>query len=151
MIFGFGSSAVLYTLLYLAIYTAFVNNALSEEYMAKLVWTIMVPTTVGGMLVWQIAKNRFEYPVRMDIRAYIEQVEAKGGLLWRFFPLWEAYSGKAGSIKKAFVDSEKGLIADIAIEDYTDAVKQVQRYLSDTDNKDIPDHVAEATVQNFNK
>ncbi len=131
-------------------YWAMSSNSLPLETFAKLVWIMMIPTTIFGFFAWQLSKNRLEYPIRMEIREYMQELEANSGLLWRFLPVMDFSSELAGDIRKAFAWSEQGKVKDLAIEEYTDAVQELADTIFNTDSKNFTPEFASKIEQNFN-
>ncbi len=128
-------------------YWAMASNSLPLETFAKLVWMMMIPTTIFGFFAWQLSKNRLEYPIRMTIREYIQELESNTGLLWRFLPIMDFSSEMRGDIRKAFSWSQQGKVEDLAIEEYTDAVKELADTLFSADSK----HFTAEFVAKFEK
>lgn len=122
---GIITAAVLYGLGYGGAYFGWVTGHVPMDTFAKLVWIMMLPTTMIGILVWQIVKNRMEYPIRQDILAYVAKVEGDSGLLWRFAPLLEEAAPGDMAVKKTLSLSEQGRLDAIAVEDYTEAVHKL--------------------------
>ena len=149
MLVGFITAGVLYSVLFFLSYWGMTNNKIPLEGFAKLVWILMIPTTVVGFFVWQLAKNRMEYPLRQAIRAYMTELEQDGGLLWRFLPLLDLAIDPNPDIKKAFTWSEQGKIDKLDIEDYTDAVALLEVLLRASDSRKILPIIVDSVAQNF--
>ncbi len=140
---GVATAALLYGLAWGAMYYGWSINVLPEQGFASLVWTMMLPSTVAGILVWQIGKNRMEYPIRREIAEYIGQLEKDGGLLWRFGPLLEQFDDAYLDNKKSLVQSQQNAGDKIAIEDYVGTVKKLDAILNDGSKKPSQDALAE--------
>lgn len=151
ILYGVVTAGVIYTLAYAGGYYGFVNNIVPMEGFAKLVWIMMIPSTVIGLLVYAISKNRMEYPIRQDIRDYMTELEIGDGLLWKFFPLWEQYDGSTGATKKALAWSQEKRVEKLDIEDYTEAVANLFHILDSNDLKSMSDTTAENIAKNFGK
>lgn len=151
MLIGLGVAFMLYSIGFGMAYVALGNNILPIEGFAKLVWILMIPTTVIGMFAWQLAKNRMEYPIRQDILTYMSELESEGGLLWKFTPLMDMIGIEDTDTKKALAKSREGKYEDLAVEDYTDAVSRLYQVLTNSDNRSFPTSVAESVLQNFGK
>ncbi len=151
MLIGLGVAAGLYGIGFMAAFFAMNNNMLPLEGFAKLVWIMMIPTTVVGMFAWQLAKNRMEYPIRQEILAYMADTEKNGGLLWRFSPLLDVLGIEDTDTRKALAKSREGKIEDLAVEDYTEAVMRLRQVLENADPKSFPTAVAESVLENFDK
>lgn len=149
LIFGLLTAGILYMLANMAANYGFQRNLIEAENYAKLIWISMIPCTVLGLLVWLISKNRYEYPVRQEIRSLIEGIEGKEGFLWRFKPIWEHYDGETTTFKKALVWSEEKKIDKLDLEDYCDTVAELRKLLAFSEQDKIPTNVLEAVASNF--
>jgi len=151
MLVGLGVAAGLYIAAFALANYAMNNNVIPLEGFAKLVWIMMIPTTIVGALAWQIAKNRMEYPIRQDVREYMHGLEQTGGLLWKFSPLMDIIGIDDMTTKRALAQSKEGKWEDMEIEDYTEAVFALNKALEGTENKQFSTVVAEAVLENFGK
>jgi len=151
ILFGTLVAGLLYGAAYAGGYYGFSNNLISVEAFAKIVWIMMIPTTVAGLFTYLIVRNRLEYPLRKEIRDYMEQLERDGGLLWRFTPVWEQFDGSAGTTKKALAWSQEGKVDKLDIEDYCDAAREIYRMLIEHDAKAFKPETAAAVARNFKK
>ncbi len=151
MLFGLGIAFGVYGIGFATAYAALNNNILPIDGFAKLVWIMMLPTTMFGLVGWQLSKNRMEQPIRQEILEYITEIEEKGGLIWKFAPLMEMLPVEDIPTKKAIDKSREGKIDELALEDYTDAVACLYKVLSDFDNRTFPTSVAESVLENFGK
>ncbi len=151
LLIGLGAASALYGTGFLLAFLAMEKNILPLEDFAKLSWIILIPVTIVGVTVWQIAKNRMEYPIRQDIRQYMTVLEENGGLLWKFSPLMDVIGIEDTNTKRTLVKSKEGDIEKLAIEDYTDAVDKLNQVLINTDNRQFSTIVAEAILENFGK
>lgn len=151
MLVGLGVASALYITGFALAYTAMNNNMMPLESFAKLVWILMIPTTIMGVFAWQLAKNRMEYPIRQDVRAYMNEIEEGKGLLWRFAPLMDIIGIEDLNTKKAIAKSREGKIDDLDIEDYTEAVDKLHKLLVDTESRNFNTVIAESVLENFGK
>ena len=151
LLWGTGVAFALYGSGFVLAYIGFSNNTLAYDGFAKLVWIMMIPATVIGAFAFALAKNRMEYPLRQDILKYVAQLEQKGGLLWRFQPLYQQSGGTNKDVKNAFSYSEKGQIDQLAVEDYTDAVQAMHGYLLAADNREFNSSTTEDIEANFRR
>jgi len=150
-VIGLGVATLLYIAGFSLAYTAMGNNMLPLESFAKLVWILMIPTTLLGVFAWQIAKNRMEYPIRQDVRAYMNELEEGKGLLWKFSPLMDIVGIEDLNTKKALAKSREGKVDELDIEDYTEAVDKLSKLLEDTDSRQFSTVIAESVLENFGK
>lgn len=148
---GLGVATVLYIIGFYIAYSAMGNNMLPLESFAKLVWILMLPTTLVGVFAWQIAKNRMEYPIRQDVREYMNELEEDKGLLWKFSPLMDIVGIEDINTKKALAKSREGKVDDLDIEDYTEAVDKLNKLLEDTESRQFSTVIAEGVLENFGK
>ena len=151
ILIGLGVAFGLYSIGFAVAYMGLSNNVLPLEGFSKLVWIMMIPTTVIGLFAWQLAKNRMEYPIRQEILKYMQEVENNGGLLWKFSPLMDAIGIEDTDTKRTLAKSREGKVEELAVEDYTDAVSRLHQVLSNTDNRSFPTSVAESVLENFSK
>lgn len=151
MLVGIAVAFGLYAVGFMAAYMAMGNNILPLEGFAKLVWILIIPTTVLGLFAWQLSKNRMEYPLRQEILAYMSNVEDKGGLIWKFSPLMDIVGIEDTDTKKALAKSREGKVEELAVEDYTDAVSKLYQVLMNSDNRNFSTSMAESVLENFGK
>jgi len=148
---GLGVATTLYIIGFMLSYSAMQNNMLPLEAFAKLVWIMMIPTTILGVFAWQIAKNRMEYPVRQDVREYMNKLEEGKGLLWKFEPLLDIVPVEDFKAKKVLAKSREGKIDKLDIEDYTETVEKLNQLLVDTEARRFSTVIAEGVLDNFGK
>lgn len=151
MLIGLGVAFALYGTAFTLAYWAMNNNILPLEGFAKLVWILMIPTTVLGLFAWQLAKNRMEYPIRQEILGHMGEVEKNGGFLWKFSPLMDIVGIEDTDTKKALAKSREGKVEELAVEDYTEAVFKLHQVLSNSDKRSFPTSTAESILENFGK
>lgn len=136
MLIGFITAGGLYSIGFGLSYAAMASNNLPLESFAKMVWMMMIPTTIAGFFAWQLSKNRMEYPIRVDITSYISELEAKKGLLWRFSPLIDLFDDTPLEVKKALSWSQEGRTDKLDVEEYTDSLFSLLNVFRD--NEDSP-------------
>jgi len=151
MLYGLASGSLLYCIAFGFAYVGVSNNVMPLESFAKFVWIIMVPTTVVGLFVWLLVKNRMEYPIRQDILKYVAELEHNDGLLWRFAPVIDHVDPNDYASKKTFNLSREGKIKDMAVEDYTEVIDKLKDILSNTENRNFDNKIAEEVLENFDK
>ena len=149
LVIGLMTASILYSIGFGVAYVAMTNNAVPLELFSKLVWMIMIPTTIVGFFAWALSRNRMEFPVRKRIRQYITEIEADGGLLWRFSPLLEMLSTPNPEAKKAFAYSEQGKIDSLDIDDYILAVDTLRELLQDTQGNRFTSQLVDNIENNF--
>lgn len=146
---GFATAGGLYAVGFFLGFVAVDNNVLPLEMFARLAWIIMVPTTIVGFLVWQISKNRMEFPVRDDIRKFIAELEQGNGLLWRYFPIFDALDPEHADLKKAFIWSQEKRTDKLAIEEYCDAVLEMAALFRAGDGREFTVDMLEQVARNL--
>jgi hypothetical protein len=146
---GFTTAGGLYSVGFFLGFVAVDKNVLPLDMFARLVWIIMIPTTIVGFLVWQITKNRMEFPVRSDIRNLIAELEQNGGLLWRYFPIFDALDPEHADLKKAFIWSQEKRTDKLAIEEYCDAVLELAAVFREGDAREFTVDMLEQVARNL--
>ncbi|MDH4276186.1 MAG: hypothetical protein OEW08_14225 [Gammaproteobacteria bacterium] len=139
---GVAVASVLYGLTYAGAIYGWMHQFLDNNTFNKLTWITMVPSTVLGVLAWQIAKSRMEYPIRMDIRERMTLIEGKKGVIWRFQPLLDAFGPTDLAAKKVLVSAQRGEVDKIDIDDYALTVEKMYAWV-DAAQKIPPTLVAE--------
>ncbi len=151
MLYGLGAGSLLYCIAFGFAYLGVSNNVMPLESFAKFVWIIMVPTTVVGLFVWLLVKNRLEYPIRQDILKYVAELEHDDGLLWRFSPVIDHVNPNDYASKKTFNLSREGKSKELAVEDYTEVIDKLKDILKNTENRNFDNKIAEEILVNFDK
>jgi hypothetical protein len=151
ILYGLLTAFTVYAMGYAGGYYGFNNNIITLEGFAKLVWIMMVPCIVVGLMTFLISKNRMEYPARMDIREYMTELEEGEGLLWKFFPIWEHYDGMTGPTKKALAWSQEHRVEKMDLADYTDAIANLYHIINAQDIKSLDNDVVNKVLHNFGK
>jgi len=151
MLYGLGAGSLLYGIAFGFAYLGVSNNVMPLESFAKFVWIIMVPTTVVGLFVWLLVKNRMEYPIRQDILKYVAELEHDDGLLWRFSPVIDYANPNDYASKKIFNLSREGKSKELAVEDYTEVIDKLKNIMNNMENRNFDNKIAEEILVNFDK
>ena len=151
MLVGLLASMILYGIGFAVAYVGMSANSLPLEVFAKLVWMMMIPTTIIGFFVWQLSRSRMEFPVRREIREYITEIESAGGMLWRFAPILRDELDDTPVVKKAFAWSAEGKIAKLDIDDYILAVELLERVLYGANSNSFSSELVNEIESNFNQ
>ncbi len=132
---GVGVAAVLYLIVFGLVYFAWSKGTIDGTLMNKVVWIIMIPTSIVGALAWLISVNRKEFPVREDIRAHVTQFEGDSGLLWRYAPALNQLELKKIDIEGLIEASQEGRLIKMAPEDICATIRALHTALQDGDIK----------------
>lgn len=116
---GISVAAIIYMIGVGGGYYGWLTGFVPEEVMAKVVFIAMVPSSVVGAVVWMIMDSRLEYPIRAELRRYIENVEGPEGRLWRYAPIAEQLTIKGVDIPSVISMSKSGRAKDIDPQDYS--------------------------------
>lgn len=116
---------------------------------ARLVWLLMLPATVVGILGWLLARNRLEYPLRQALKAYIATLEGDGGLLWRYGPLFAALAPNDLLSREVVELSRQRRLQDRPPEDYIVAVKALAGLLRDSDSNALAPSICQEVRENL--
>ncbi|MFQ5470961.1 MAG: hypothetical protein ACE5EH_11765 [Gammaproteobacteria bacterium] len=130
-------------------YYAWKTGGVSYTNFAKLVWILMIPSSVMGVFFWMLSTNRKEYVVREDIRQYMSELEGDGGLLWRFIPLLSELKPDAHDWKQTLFRSKEGQLSEIAPDEYCAAVYGLYGLLQGNQQRKISAETAQEIEQNF--
>jgi len=114
---GLMTAALLYGIAFTLAYMSFNRGSIDEAFMTKMVFMLMIPTTVVGFFVFLITSNRREFPIREDIRAHVRDFEGEHGFLWRFEPLLKELALKKIDIEWLIKNSKEGTLVEMAPED----------------------------------
>lgn len=147
-LFGVGAASILYLLGFSGGYMGYSSGTVSPAAFGKLVWILMIPTSVLGAVVWLISGVRFEYAVRQTIRQYVGELEKDKGLLWRYGPLLQGTSIKGVEIEAALAQSHNGQGSEIDPQDYCSLVGAISAALADSRNS-LPADIVEAVAANM--
>ena len=149
MLVGLVSSMVLYGVGFAVAYVSVTSNSLPLEVFAKLVWMMMIPTTIVGFFMWQLSRNRMEFPIRVEIRQYIQGIESNGGMLWRFSPLLKDAFAHHPEVKKAFAWSAEHKIDKLDIDDYILAVEMLDLQIQASASNSFSQELVNELTANF--
>lgn len=119
---GLMTAAVIYGLGFGLTFTSYTRGVIDETFMAKVIFIIMIPSTVIGIFVFLITANRREFPIREDIRAHVRDFEGEDGYLWRFEPLLNGLKIKKVDIEWLIKNSKEGKLVEMAPEDICDTL-----------------------------
>lgn len=110
-------------------YFSWLRSMIDDTVFMKLVWILMIPSTVAALMVWLIMKNRFEYPVRKEFNDRIRAIEGDNGMLWRYGPVMAQLAANDVDTKSLIAASQKGDFAAMAPDDYCPAVLRIHETL----------------------
>jgi len=134
---------------FMAGYFAWTRGNVEYELFSKLVWILMVPSSVVGIFSWLLSSNRREYEVRQDIRDCLSQSEANGGFLWRFAPLQEAMAPDDYLSKKLMQQTRVG-DDDIDPGDYGQVLTDFYARLLEMSPAEFNQNIISQVMENFN-
>ncbi len=144
ILFGVLAAFLIYSAGFAIGYYGWQQQVVGYAMFAKLVWLLMIPASVVGVITWLLVKNRLEYPIRCEIRHYINSLEGERGLLWRYLPLLNELGPDNLNCKEMMVRSRDGNVADIAPEDYGGSVRELIDMLEKSGSKAVsPETIAE--------
>lgn len=146
---GVIAAAIVYGVLLLLGNIGVSNGAIDQETLAKMSWVIMVPSSAIGIFVYMLISNRRQYDVIQDMKAYIALIEKDGGLFWRFEPLVTFLLPDNGLAAQMVTGSRAGDMEQLYPEDYGISVHKLYEALSNTGNREIPDEIEAALMDNF--
>ncbi len=148
---GIISAAVVYGVLLLLGNIGVNNGAIDHETLAKMSWVIMVPSSAIGIFVYMLLSNRRQYDVIQDMKAYIAFIEKDGGLFWRFEPLVQLLLPDDGLAAQMITGSRDGDMEQLYPEDYGNSVHKLYNALGNSGNREIPEEIENALIDNFEK
>ncbi len=130
-------------------YFGWSRGLVPEDVMAKATFIAMVPSSVIGSVVWLIMDSRLEYPLRVELKLYIESIEGEKGLLWRYGPIAETLTIKKVDIPAVLALSKSGHAEEIDPQDYAEIVMNMYKeinsgeglQLSGSDSKFLEEHL----------
>jgi len=146
---GVIAAAVIYSALLLLGNIGVSNGAIDQETLAKMSWVIMVPSSAIGIFVYMLISNRRQYDVIQDMKAYIALIEKDGGLFWRFAPLVSFLLPDNGLAEQMVAGSRAGDMEQLYPEDYGISVHKLHEALANTGNREIPEEIETALIENF--
>ena len=124
---GLGVAATIYFIGVGGGYYGWSSGFVPENVMANIIFIAMVPSSVVGGVVWMIMDSRLEYPIRLELRRYIEHLEGAEGRLWRYGPIAEQMTIKGVDIPEVMSMSKQGRGKDIDPQDYSLIVSQLYK------------------------
>lgn len=146
---GVITAAMVYSALLLLGNIGVSNGAIDHETLAKMSWVIMVPSSAVGIFVYMLISNRRQYDVIQDMKAYIALIEKDGGLFWRFEPLVQLLLPDNGLAAQMVAGSRAGDMEQLYPEDYGISVHKLHDALTNTGNREIPEEIENALIENF--
>jgi len=149
ILFGVLGAFIVYSAGFSIGYYGWQKQVVDYAVFAKLVWLLMIPASVVGVVVWLLVKNRFEYPIRCEIRNYINSLEGDQGLLWRYLPLLNELSPDNLDCKEMMMRSRDGRVADMAPENYGNSVRNLIDMLKESGSKAVSPETIEELEKNF--
>ncbi len=149
ILFGVLAAFVIYSLGFAAGYSGWQNQVVDYALFAKMVWLMMIPASVIGVVTWLLVRNRLEYPVRTAMRDYIRSLEGEAGLLWRYLPLLNELAPDNLNCKEMMARSSEGKFDDLHPEDYGKAVSDLIALVRESGSKAISPESMEELEKNF--
>jgi len=146
---GVITAAMVYSILLLLGNIGASNGAIDQETLAKMSWVIMVPSSAIGIFVYMLISNRRQYDVIQDMKAHIALIEKDGGLFWRFEPLVQLLLPDNGLAAQMVAGSRASDMEQLYPEDYGISVHKLHEALANTGNREIPEKVESALIENF--
>ena len=134
---------------FMAGYFAWSSGKVEYELFGKLVWILMVPSSVVGIFAWLLSSNRREYEVRQDVRDCLSKSEANGGFLWRFTPLQEAMAAD-DYLSKKIMQQTRETGSDIDPGDYGQVVSDFYKRLLDMSPAEFNQNILARVMENLN-
>jgi len=132
-LYGIATVIAIYTLGIGGAYFGWSRGFVPEDVMAKAIFIAMVPSSVIGSVVWLITDSRLEYPLRVELKLYIESIEGDAGLLWRYGPIAESLTIKKVDIPAVIALSKSGHAEDIDPQDYAEIVMSMYKEVEDSE------------------
>lgn len=149
ILFGVLAAFLIYSAGFAAGYTGWQNQAVDYAMFAKMVWLMMIPASVIGVVTWLLVRNRLEYPVRNAMRDYIRSLEGDKGLLWRYLPLLNELAPDNLNCKEMMARSREGKIEELHPEDYGKAVAELIELVRECGSKAVGPETIEELERNF--
>lgn len=132
---GVAASATFYFAGFALAYYSFSQQLIDVEFFNKMMWIFLVPASAIGGTVWLITTNRFEFPIREDIRDHVDQFEGDTGTLWRYGPLLEKLQLKKIDTAQLAQASQNNALIREAPEDICAAIQAIHDTLTDSSNR----------------
>ena len=132
---GVAASATFYFAGFGLAYYSFNQQLIDMEFFSKMMWIFLVPAAAIGGTVWLITSNRFEFPIREDIRDHIDAFEGESGTLWRYAPILEKLQLKKIDTAQLANASRHNQLIREAPEDICAAIQAIHTALTESNNR----------------
>lgn len=130
-------------------YFSWLRAMINDTVFMKLVWILMIPSTVAALMVWLIMKNRLEFPVRQELNERIRTIEGEDGMLWRYGPIMAQLAANDLDTKSLIMASRQGDFAAMAPDDYCPAVLRIHETLSGAGEQSLRLDTAAEVAENL--
>lgn len=130
-------------------YYALKAGKTSYDTFSKFSWMFMLPASVIGVFGYLLSSNRREYKVAKDIIDYMNALEGRDGLLWRYEPvIAELLPGDA--LAEQLVErSQQGRLAKAEPEDFAILIHRLHGALSSGEGTSLSDEAVETLEHNL--
>ncbi len=132
-------------------YFSWLRAMINDTVFFKLVWILMIPSTVAALVVWLIMKNRFEYPIRRELNDQIRSIEGNDGMLWRYGPIMDQLAATDLDTKTLVAASRQGDFSAMAPDDYCPAVLRIHETLSGAGEQSLRMDIAAEVAENLDR
>lgn len=142
-------AGVAYTFGFGLAYYALKMGTASQETFTKFSWVFMLPASVIGVFGYLLSSNRREYKVAKDIIDYMNALEGRDGLLWRYGPvIAELLPGDA--VAEQLVErSEEGRLGKAEPEDFATLIHRLHEVLNSGEGTSLSDDAIDAFERNL--
>ncbi len=147
-VMGFAFAGIIYLIGFGLAYFSFSKGLIDVNFLNKLVWIFMVPSSVVGFFAFLITSNRREFPIREDIRAHVTDFEGDSGTFWRYAPILNKLELKKIDIEGLIEASQEGRLIKMAPEDICETIHALNTALRETGDATKSNILAEVE-QNF--
>jgi hypothetical protein len=147
---GVFAAMLVYFSLFGLVFYSWNQHWIDDNAMNKMGWILMVPSSVVGAIGWMIASNRFEFPVRQDVRYHIDDFETEQGTLWRYQPLLEKLTLKKINIAELIEASRNDRLVMMAPEEVCATIRALHALLTQSGPALITPEELAAVAANFN-
>lgn len=130
-------------------YFSWLRAMINDSVFMKVVWILMIPSTVAALVVWLIMKNRLEYPIRQELNDRIRAIEGENGMLWRYGPVMAQLAVNDLDTKTLITASRQGDFAAMAPDDYCPAVLRIHETLSGAGEQSLRLEIAAEVAENL--
>ena len=130
-------------------YFSWLRAMINDSVFMKVVWILMIPSTVAALVVWLIMKNRFEFPVRQELNERIRIIEGEDGMLWRYGPVMAQLAADDLDTKSLVTASRQGDFPAMAPDDYCPAVLRIHETLSGAGEQSLRLDTAAEVAENL--